>query len=142
MLARVSVPSPVSVVEASVKATSADSVTVSVPVPPSKLSFPAEPIKESSPARPTSVSAPASPVNVLSLLFPSNVSASVDPITFSIPVPEESFSVKPDTSVCAVATARSRITPPFKSPEKSSVSLSEFAPSTIVTFAASVPEKT
>ena len=142
MLARVSVPSPVSVVEASVKSTSADSVTVSVPMPPSKLSFPAEPMKESSPFRPMSVSAPARPESTLSLVFPRTVSANAVPVTFSIPVTEESFSVKPDTSVCAVATARSRFTPPFWSPVKSSVSVSALAPSTIVTLAESIPRKT
>ena len=117
MLASVLLPSPVSVAAASMKSMSADSIAVSVPVPPSKLSFPAEPMKVSSPARPASVSAPARPESTLSLAFPRTVSANAVPMTFSIPVTEESVSVKPGTSVCAVATASSRITPPFRSPE-------------------------
>ena len=47
--ARVSLPTPVSVVEVSVKSTSADSTTVSIPSPPAKESLPAPPLKVSSP---------------------------------------------------------------------------------------------
>ena len=63
-------------------------------------------------------------------------------MTFSSPVALESVSVNPATSVCAVVTARSRFTPPLESPEKSSVSASASATSTIVTLADSVPVKT
>ena len=94
------------------------------------------------PDRPANVSLLARPVNVLSLLFPSSVSASAVPITFSIPVAEESVSDKPGTSVWAAVAARSRLTPPLRSPVKSSVSVSASAPSTIVTLADSVPTKT
>ena len=141
MLASVSVPSPVSVVEASVKSMSADSITVSVPMPPSKLSSPAEPMKVSSPVRPTSVSAPARPESRLSLVFPRSVSANAVPVTSSIPVTEESLSVKPGTTVCEPVTARSRLTAPLARFVKSSVSVSLFAASLIVTVAASVPRK-
>ena len=94
------------------------------------------------PDRPANVSLLARPVNVLSLPFPSSVSASAVPITFSIPVAEESVSVKPEASVWAAVAARSRLTPPLRSPVKSSVSVSASAPSTIVTLADSVPTKT
>ena len=131
--ASVSEPSPVSVVGESVKSTSADATTVSVPVPPTNASLP---------ARPENVSSPARPESELSLEFPASVSASAVPVTFSIPLALESVSAKPATSVCAVVTARSIVTPPFNSPVKSSVSASVSAPSTIVTLADSVPVKT
>ena len=70
------------------------------------------------------------------------MSASAVPMTFSIPVAVESVSAKPAESVWAVVTARSRLTPPFASVVKSSVSVSASADSTIVTFAAAVPVKT
>ena len=131
--ASVSVPIPASVVGVSVKSTSADATTVSVPAPPTHVSFP---------ARPENVSSPARPESELSLVFPTSVSANAVPVTFSIPLALESDSDKPATSVCAVVTARSIVTPPFNSPVKSSVSASVSAPSTIVTLAASVPVKT
>ena len=138
----VSVPSPVSVVGVRVKSTSADSTMVSVPAPPSKRSSPAPPVNVSSPVRPASVSSPARPASVLSLAFPRMVSASVVPMTFSIPVPLDSVTVNPATSVWAVVTARSSVTPPFRRPETSSVSASTFPASTIVTLDDSMPEKT
>jgi len=78
----------------------------------------------------------------LSLAFPTMVSANDVPMTFSIPVALESVTVNPATSVWAVVTNRSRFTPPFRSPEKSSVSASTFPASTIVTLDDSMPEKT
>ena len=128
-----SVPSPVSVVGVSVKSTSADATTVSVPAPPPNVSFPTPP---------ESVSSPASPKSELSLVFPTRVSVKAVPMTFSIPVALESVSVKPATSVWAVVTARSIETPPLERSEKSSESVSAFADSTIVTLADSVPVKT
>ena len=74
--------------------------------------------------------------------MPTRESAKAVPVTFSRPVSVESVSVSPDTSVCAVVTARSRLTPPLRSPVKSSVSLSASASSMIVTLADSVPLKT
>ena len=89
-----------------------------------------------------SVSSPATPESALALALPKIVSVSAVPVTFSSPVALESVSVNPATSVCAVVTARSRVTPPFKSAVKSSVSVSASATSTIVTLADSVPVKT
>ena len=131
--ASVSVPRPESVVGVSVKSTSAEATTVSVPAPPSRLSLPTPP---------ESVSSPASPESELSRVFPTSVSANAVPVMFSIPVALESVSVKPATTVCAVVTARSIVTPPFRRPEKSSVSASLSATSTIVTLADSIPLKT
>ena len=127
-----SLPIPVSVVAASVKSTFTDSITVSVPAPPRKVSFPNSAVNVSLPARPEST---------LSFVFPRSVSASAVPITFSIPVDEESVSVRPDTIDCAAVDERSTLTPPLASAVKSSVSVSLFADSTIVTFAARVPVK-
>ena len=132
-LASESLPTPASVAPASVKSTSADSVTTSLPVPPSKVSLP---------SRPDSVSSPARPESTLCLVLPRSVSASAVPITFSSPVAVESVSVKPAETVWAVVTARSRLTPPFASVVKSSKSVSASADSTIVTFADAVPVKT
>ena len=133
MPASVSLPTPVSIVEASVKSTSADSTTVSVPSPPSRLS---------SPARPVSKSSPASPRRELSRALPRRTSAKAVPVTLSMPVELESVRVSPDTSVCAVVAARSTLMPPLARFEKSSVSVSTSAPSTTVTLADSVPVKT
>ena len=125
-----------------VKSTSADSTMVSMPAPPSKRSFPDPPMKVSSPARPANSSSPAIPESVLSRALPRTVSANAVPMTFSIPVALVSVAVNPVTSVCAVVAARSRFTPPCKSPEKSSVSTSAFPASTMVTMADSLPLKT
>ena len=138
----VSVPSPVSVVGVSVKSTSADATTVSVPSPPSRLSFPTPPTSVSSPARPASASSPVRPRSVLSLAFPRMVSASAVPMTFSIPLSLDSVSANPDTTVWAVVTARSRLTALPASAVKSSVSVSASAASTIVTLPDSLPVKT
>ena len=62
-------------------------------------------------------------------------------MTFSIPVPLDSVTVNPATSAWGDVTARSSVTPPFRSPETSSVSVSVSATSTIVTLADRVPEK-
>ena len=124
MPASVSLPTPVSAAAESVKSTSADSVAVSLPAPPSSVSLPKPPV---------SVSSPASPVNTLSRAFPTSVSDSAVPTTFSIPIALERVSVKPDTTACAFVTARKTFTPPLASAEKSSVSLSASAASTIVT---------
>ena len=75
-------------------------------------------------------------------MLPTRESAKAVPVTFSMPVSVESVSVRPATAVCAVSTARSRLTPPLRSPVKSSVSLSASAASTIVTLADSFPLKT
>ena len=131
--ASVSLPAPVSVAAASVKLTSADSATVSLPAPPSKASLP---------SRPDSVSSPASPESTLSLVLPRSVSANAVPMTFSRSVSLDRVSVNPAATVCAVVTVRSRLTPSFASVVKSSVSVSAFATSTIVTFADAVPVKT
>ena len=137
----VSVPSPVRVVGVSMKSTSPDATTVSVPSPPSRLSFPTPPTSVSSPARPASASSPVRPRSVLSLAFPRMVSASAVPMTFSIPLSLDSVSANPDTTAWAVVTARSRLTAPLASAVKSSVSVSASATSTIVTLPDSVPEK-
>ena len=128
-----SLPNPASVAAASVKSTLADSVTTSLPMPPSKVSLP---------SRPDSVSSPSRPESALSLALPRSVSASAVPVTFSSPVAVESVSVNPAETACAVVTARSRLTPPFASVVKSSKSVSASADSTIVTFADTVPVKT
>ena len=125
-----SVPRPASPVAVSVKSTFPDSVTVSEPLPPSRLSFP---------PRPESVSSPATPESVLPRAFPWSVSANAVPVTFSIPVVLESVSVSPEPTAWAAVTARSMLTPPLNRFEKSSVSLSVFAASTIVTLADSIP---
>ena len=130
---RASIPTPVSVEAPSVKSTSADSVTVSPPVPP---------VTVSSPSRPPSVSSPASPATTLSRALPRSVSASAVPVTFSSPVALESVRVSPDTTDCAVVAARSRLTAPLARPVKSSESLSASAASTIVTLADTVPVNT
>ena len=78
----------------------------------------------------------------MSRAFPWSVSASAVPMTFSIPVALDSVTVNPDSSVWAVVTARSSVTPPLRRPEASSVSVSPSAISTIVTLADSVPVKT
>ena len=75
-------------------------------------------------------------------MLPRSVSASAVPMTSSIPVAEESVSVEPVTSVCAVVDAKSIVTPPLARFVKSSVSVSASAPSVIVTLAAAVPVKT
>ena len=142
MPASVSLPTPVSVVGVSVKSTSADSTTVSIPSPPAKASFPAPPVKVSSPPRPASVSSPARPASVLSRELPRTASANAVPTTFSIPVALDSATVNPATSVWAVVTARSRFTPPLRRLEKSSASVSASSASTMVTLADAVPEKT
>ena len=87
------------------------------------------------------MSSPAIPESVLSLAFPNTVSANAVPTTFSIPVSLDSATVNPATSVWAVVTARSRLTPPLRRPEKSSVSESASSASTMVTLADAVPEK-
>ena len=139
--ASVSLPRPVRVEGVSVKSASADTTTVSVPSPPSRLSLPAPPVNVSSPTRPASASSPVRPSNVLSLAFPRIVSASTVPMTFSIPLSLDSVSANPDTTAWAVVTARSRLTAPLASAVKSSVSVSASATSTIVTLPDSVPEK-
>ena len=78
----------------------------------------------------------------MSRAFPTSVSANAVPATFSRPVSLDSVSDKPDTTACAVVTARSTVTPPLARLVKSSVSVSAFATSTIVTLADSVPTKT
>ena len=125
-----SVPRPASPVAVSVKSTFPDSITVSEPLPPSRLSFPPRPVR---------VSSPASPTSRLPRAFPWSVSANAVPVTFSRPVDVESVSVSPDTTVWAAVTAKSMLTPPVNRFAKSSVSLSVFAPSTTVTLADSVP---
>ena len=124
MRASVSLPTPASAAAESVKSTSADSRTVSLPAPPSKVSLP---------ARPVNTSLPASPVNTLSRAFPTSVSASAVPTTFSMPVAVERVSVSPSIGVCAVVAARSKLTAAFAIAEKSSVSLSASAASSILT---------
>ena len=133
MLSSESLPIPASPAAVSVKSTSADSTTVSVPAPPRKVSLP---------DRPANVSFPASPESELSLVFPRSVSASAVPTTFSIPVDEESVSVKPAATVWAAVDARSRFTAPVARSLKSRVSESASAASTSVTFAAVVPRNT
>ena len=120
----VSLPTPVSVEGVSVKSTSPDSTTVSVPAPPSR---------RSSPARPDST---------LSLELPTSVSANTVPMVFSSPVAVESINDKPVAIDCGVLNPRSSERPPFKSPEKSSVSASASADSTTVTLATRAPAKT
>ena len=120
----VSLPTPVSEEGVSVKSTSADSTTVSVPLAPSR---------RSSPARPEST---------LSRELPMSASANAVPSAFSIPVAVESVSVKPVAIDCGVVDPRSSARPPLERAEKSSVSASASAPSTTVTLADSVPAKT
>ena len=132
MLASESVPSPTRLAAASVKLTSADSATVSVPSPPMNVSLP---------ARPVSVSSPPSPERVLARVLPSSTSAKADPVTFSILVSLDSVTVNAVTTVCVVVTARSTVTPPLARLVKSSVSVSASAVSTIVTLAERVPAK-
>ena len=133
MPASESVPRPASPAAVSVKSTFPASITVSEPLPPSRLSFPPRPVR---------VSSPASPASVLPRAFPRSVSASAVPVTFSIPVVLESVSVRPETSAWAAVTARSMLTPPFNRFEKSSVSVSAAAASTTITPADEVPVKT
>ena len=128
-----SLPIPVSPSAVSVKLTSADSVTVSDPAPPRKVSLP---------DRPVNVSLPARPESRLSLVFPTSVSASAVPMTFSIPVTEESVSVNPTATAWAAVDDRSKVTAPLARSLKSSVSVSASAASTSVTFAAAVPRNT
>ena len=133
MSASRSLPRPASPAAVSVKSTFPDSVTVSEPLPPSRLSFPPRPVR---------VSSPASPASRLPRAFPWRVSVSAVPVTFSIPVVLESVRVNPDTTVWAAVTAKSMLTPPVNRFAKSSVSLSELATSTTVTLADSVALKT
>ena len=132
MSASVSLPRPVRPAAVSVKSTFPDSITVSEPLPPSRLSFP---------PRPESVSSPATPESVLPRAFPWSESANAVPVTFSRPVDVESVSISPEPSAWAAVTARSMLTPPLNRFEKSSVSLSVFVASTIVTLADSIPLK-
>ena len=132
MLASESVPSPTRLVAASVKLTSADSATVSVPSPPAHVSLP---------ARPASVSSPPSPESVLARVLPRSTSAKAEPMTFSTPVSFDSVTVNPVTTVCVEFTERSTFTPPLARLVKSSVSASPFPASTIVTRAERVPAK-
>ena len=122
--ASVSLPTPESVVGVSVKSTSPDSTTVSVPAPPSRRSSPARPEK------------------VLSRVLPTSVSANTVPMAFSSPVAVESVTVKPVAIDCGVVTPRSSARPPLEIPEKSSVSASASADSTTVTLATRAPAKT
>ena len=97
------------------------------------------------PARPSIVSWPDSPRKRLSRLFPDIVSAALLPKTFSIPWASNSVTNSPPVTSCAVVCVRSTVSPapPVSvTAEKSSVSLSALATSTILTLVDVPPTNT
>ena len=97
------------------------------------------------PARPSIVSWPESPRKTLSRLFPDIVSAALLPTTFSMPSLLKSVTSNPPVTSCAVVCSRSTVSPaPPESvtAEKSSVSLSALATSTILTLVDVSPTNT
>ena len=97
------------------------------------------------PSRPSVVSRPASPRKTLSRLFPDIVSAALLPTTFSMPSLLKSVTNNPDFTSCAVVCVRSTVspTPPVSvTAERSRVSLSALATSTILTLVDVPPTNT
>ena len=112
-------PIPVRLVSVTTKSTSPDSRRVSVPAPPLTALLPAE------------------PTNTLSRALPISVSSFAVPMTFSIPSLLPSRTSKPADTVWSDAAERSTATPTLSETarrEKSSVSVSASAASSIVTL--------
>ena len=99
----------------------------------------------SEPSRPSIVSWPPRPRKTLARALPLMVSAALLPVTFSIPSLSESVTNSPSVTSCWVVTARSTVSPaPPESvtAEKSSVSASTLATSTILTIVDVPPTNT
>jgi hypothetical protein len=132
---KVSVPRPVRLVLVSVKLTSADSTTRSVPAPPFSWSLPEPPVNVSLPAPPSSVTAPrvnADALRVLLLTPPVREAVSIE---FKVSVPRPVRLVLVSVKLTSAdSTTRSVPAPPFSwSLPEPSVNVSLPAPPSSVT---------